>query len=166
MNRDREKVRFTWVAPSSTVFFNLWTSSIKGISVSIATGLLRSEESTYIENYVENKGKQKTRTQKDGEKTFSRMQRRMNQEALIKRSNSDLLKLSVKFALVDAIFRTDYTLLQQVLMKNQLCQRISRDHSLGMQEYKPQINCKLNLWWRINIVALICLGWTVWRFGD
>lgn len=53
----RDKVRFTWVAPSSTVFFNLWTSSIKGISVSIATGLLRSEESTYTENYVENKGK-------------------------------------------------------------------------------------------------------------
>lgn len=55
----RDKVRFTWVAPSSTVFFNLWTSSIKGISVSIATGLLRSEESTYTENYVENKGKNK-----------------------------------------------------------------------------------------------------------
>lgn len=67
MNRDREKARFTWVAPSSTVFFNLWTSSIKGISVSIATGLLRSEELTYIENYVENKGKQ---TQKNGEKDF------------------------------------------------------------------------------------------------
>lgn len=65
--RDREKVRFTWVAPSSTVFFNLWTSSIKGKSVSIATGLLRSEELTYIENYVENKGKQ---TQKNGEKDF------------------------------------------------------------------------------------------------
>lgn len=64
----RDKVRFTWVAPSSTVFFNLWTSSIKGISVSIATGLLRSEESTYTENYVENKGKNK---QKRMEKRLS-----------------------------------------------------------------------------------------------
>lgn len=31
---------------------------------------------------LKTKGNKKTKTQKDGEKTFSRMQRRMNQEAL------------------------------------------------------------------------------------
>lgn len=95
ISKDREKVRFTWVAPSSTVFFNLWTSSIKGISVSIATGLLRSEESTYIENYVENKEKQKHK--KDGEKDFQ-LHAKENESSgskMIKRSNFDLLQSSL-----------------------------------------------------------------------
>lgn len=62
----------TWVAPSSTVFFNIWTSSIKGTSVSIATGLLRSEESTHIENYgeKETENKQKKRNTKGWRKDF------------------------------------------------------------------------------------------------
>lgn len=96
ISKDREKVRFTWIAPSSTVFFNLWTSSIKGISVSIATGLLRSEESTYIENYVENKEKQKHK--KDGEKDFQ-LHAKENESSgstMIKRSNFDSSHLNLK----------------------------------------------------------------------
>ena len=137
MNRGREKVRFTWVAPSSTVFFNLWTSSIKGISVSIATGLLRSEESTYIENYVEKKGKQKkTKNTKGWRKDFQSHAKKNESRGseLTKRSNSDLLHLSVLCALVE-VQETNWfnywfigIYLGVLNLKMELRHMISRDH--------------------------------------